>query len=86
MCRPKHVEQLRNIGIINSTTRLHLVSSFYEFHNVHTFISPGFHNNCLIITIIIIIIIIIITTFQHMQENRATIGQKNSGTNMYENQ
>ena len=30
MCRPKHVEQLRNIGIINSTARLHLVSSFYE--------------------------------------------------------
>ena len=30
MCRPKHVEQLRNIGIMNSTTRLHLVGSFYE--------------------------------------------------------
>jgi hypothetical protein len=30
VCRPKHVEQLRNIGIINSTTRLHLVGSFYE--------------------------------------------------------
>ena len=30
MCRPKHVEQLRNTGIINSTTRLHLVGSFYE--------------------------------------------------------
>ena len=30
MCRPKHVEQLRNIGIINSTTRLHLVGPFYE--------------------------------------------------------
>ena len=30
MCRPKHVEQLRNNGIINSTTRLHLVGSFYE--------------------------------------------------------
>jgi len=28
----KHVEQLRNIGIINSTTRLHLVGSFYEFY------------------------------------------------------
>ena len=25
MCRPKHVKQLRNTGIINSTTRLHLV-------------------------------------------------------------
>jgi hypothetical protein len=32
MCLPKHVEQLRNIGIINSTTQLHLVSSFYEFY------------------------------------------------------
>jgi calcineurin-like phosphoesterase family protein len=31
VCRPKHVKQLRNIGIINSTTRLHLVGSFYEF-------------------------------------------------------
>ena len=30
MCRPKHVEQLRNIGIINYTTWLHLVGSFYE--------------------------------------------------------
>jgi hypothetical protein len=32
VCRPKHVEQLRNIGIINSTTRLHLFGSFYEFY------------------------------------------------------
>ena len=32
MCGPKHVEQLRNIGIINSTTRLHLVGSSYEFY------------------------------------------------------
>jgi hypothetical protein len=32
MCRPKHVEQLRNIGIINSTTRLHLVGSFCEIY------------------------------------------------------
>ena len=30
MCRPKHVEQLRNTGITNSTTRLHLVGSFDE--------------------------------------------------------
>ena len=30
MCRPKHAEQLRNTGIINSTTRSHLVGSFYE--------------------------------------------------------
>jgi hypothetical protein len=33
VCRPKHVEQLRNIGIINSTTWLHLVGSFYEFYH-----------------------------------------------------
>ena len=32
MCCSKHVEQLRNTGIINSTTRLHLVGSFYEFY------------------------------------------------------
>jgi len=32
VCRPKHVEQLRDIGIINSTTWLHLVCSFYEFY------------------------------------------------------
>ena len=30
MCRSKHVEQLRNTGIINSTARLHLVGSFYK--------------------------------------------------------
>ena len=29
VCRSTHVEQLRNIRIINSTTRLHLVSYFY---------------------------------------------------------
>jgi len=32
VCRPKHVEQLRNTGIINSTTQLHLVGSFYEIY------------------------------------------------------
>ena len=33
MCRSKHVEQLRNIGIINSTTRSHLVGHFlYELY------------------------------------------------------
>ena len=32
MCRPKHVEQLGNIGIINSITWLHLVGSLYEFY------------------------------------------------------
>jgi hypothetical protein len=32
VCRPKLVEELRNTGIINSTTRLHLVGSFYEIY------------------------------------------------------
>jgi len=32
VCRPKHVEQLRNNVIINSTTRLHLVGSFCEIY------------------------------------------------------
>jgi hypothetical protein len=32
---PEHVEQLRNIGIINYTTRLHLVGSFYEISFNH---------------------------------------------------
>jgi hypothetical protein len=30
VCRSKHVEQLRNIGIINSTTRSDLVCYFYK--------------------------------------------------------
>ena len=34
MCRSKHVEQLRNIGIINSTTRSHLVGYFYTIYNI----------------------------------------------------
>jgi len=29
VCRSKHIEQLRNSGIINSTTRSHLVGYFY---------------------------------------------------------
>jgi hypothetical protein len=29
VCHSKHVEQLRNIGIINSTTRSHLFGCFY---------------------------------------------------------
>jgi hypothetical protein len=33
-CRSKHVEQLRNIGIINSTTRSHLVGYFYTIYNM----------------------------------------------------
>jgi len=32
VCRSKHVEQLRNIGIINSTTRSHLVGYFYSIY------------------------------------------------------
>ena len=32
MCPSKHVEQLRNIGIINSTTRSHLVGYFYKIY------------------------------------------------------
>jgi len=39
--RPKHVEQLRNIGIINSTTRLHLVGSFYENYPAFCFYCNG---------------------------------------------
>ena len=31
-CRSKRVEQLRNIGIINSTTRLHFVDYFYKIY------------------------------------------------------
>jgi hypothetical protein len=30
MCRSKHFEQLRNIGIINSTTWSHLFGYFYK--------------------------------------------------------
>jgi len=33
MCRPKHVEQLKNTGIVTSTTWLHLVGSFYVVAN-----------------------------------------------------
>jgi hypothetical protein len=32
VCRSKHVEQLRNIGIINSATRSHLVVYFYKIY------------------------------------------------------
>jgi len=32
VCCLKHVEQLRNNGVINSTTRFHLVGSFYEIY------------------------------------------------------
>jgi len=39
MYSPKHVEQLRNIGIINPTTRLHLVGSFYETKHFTSFLS-----------------------------------------------
>jgi len=33
VCRSKHVEQLRNIGIMNSNTRSHLVGYFYTICN-----------------------------------------------------
>ena len=46
MCRPKYVEQLRNIGIINSTTRLHLVGSFYEIYvTMHGSMNIKFHTS-----------------------------------------
>ena len=32
MCLSKHVEQLRNIGIINFTTRSHFVGYFYKIY------------------------------------------------------
>ena len=48
MCRPKHVEQLRNIGIINSTTRLHLVGSIYEIYRLRIFEKRVFRRICLI--------------------------------------
>jgi hypothetical protein len=32
MCRPKYVEHLRNIRIINYTTALQLVGSFFEIY------------------------------------------------------
>jgi hypothetical protein len=36
-CRPKHVEQLENTGIINSTTRLHFVGPFCDIsHSTRT--------------------------------------------------
>jgi len=36
-CHSKHVEQLRNIGIINSTARSHLVGYFYKTYESRTF-------------------------------------------------
>ena len=41
VCRPKHVEQLRNIGIINFTTRSHLVGSFYKIDSVRFCVATG---------------------------------------------
>ena len=38
MCRPKHVEQLRNTGIINSSTWSHLVGFFYEINGGYLFL------------------------------------------------
>ena len=36
VCRSKHVERLRNTGIINSTTRSHLVGYFYTRYSLST--------------------------------------------------
>jgi hypothetical protein len=44
VCRSKHVEQLRNIGIINSTTRSHLVGYFYRIYILYLlthFVDPA---------------------------------------------
>jgi len=35
VCRSKHVEQLRNTGIINSTTRSHLVGYFCKIYELY---------------------------------------------------
>jgi len=50
VCRPKHVEQLRNIGIINSTTLSHLVGSFYGIYPIlvsvrYIFFSISLHSD-----------------------------------------
>ena len=49
MCRPKHVEPLRNIGVINSTTRLQLVSSFYEAQKYIRVSTVYRHSYCVVI-------------------------------------
>jgi len=46
----KHVEQLRNIGIINSSTRSHLVGSFYEI-TMHGSMKIKFLNSPLVLLI-----------------------------------
>ena len=38
MCRSKHVEQLRNTGIINSNIRSHFVGYFYKIHVCRLFL------------------------------------------------
>ena len=50
MCRSKSVEQLRNIGIINSTTRSHLVGSFYVIYiTIHGSMNIKFTSSCLLV-------------------------------------
>jgi hypothetical protein len=44
-CCPKPVEQLRNIGIINSTTQTHLVGSFYDIFELCVFTETDFLRN-----------------------------------------
>ena len=44
MCRSKHVKQLRNAGIINSTTRSHLVGYFCNIYKSRSVSLE--HGNC----------------------------------------
>jgi len=45
VCRSKYVEQLRNIGIINSTTRSHFVGYFYNILDNKIFgLGAGFNS------------------------------------------
>ena len=42
MCRSKHVEPSVNFGIINSTTKLHLVGIYTESSTIHGFMNIKF--------------------------------------------
>jgi hypothetical protein len=53
VCRPKHVEQLRNIGIINSATRLHLVGSFCEIVFILSKTGHGPHCSTLVVICVV---------------------------------
>jgi len=54
-CRSKHVEQLINIGIINSSTLLHLVGYFCM---IYTMMHGSTNNNIIIIKVVIVVIMI----------------------------